>query len=355
MVDPAVGDDGEDDEDDEEEAPVEETEETKVKIGFYVQTLMEWYPDFFGPRVDAIVAEHRAALTRLGLLRVPKDGEIAYHDMFRKFSVKLVKIHTFPQLFAYFRFVHDKLTRALDDKHLLLRERNRPSPHEAAFDLFPKSKHEILHVRIDVKILEWLVKQSGIAMPPKPFRDPFDWWNFVFDLRELRLKRIPASISFQTDGVMASVTYDKNDKKDAMTSDTDSSDDDSPPDLSNRKRARKKVPHGANKRQKQRETAKAVKTSFWSDEETLPRTGLIHIRQINSRKNFRKLNRRFEKGGERVIGNDPGAKDAMTVVRSDDISDNFRVPSAWWYDYFLEHSPQASRHLDGRISAQGKK
>jgi hypothetical protein len=174
----------------------------------YMETFIEWYhQEFFGTSLDEFIERHRSIMSRLGLLRLPPTVRHQYRDMYRKFSPKLVKKHAFPNLLAYFKFLHDELVAAYADEQLQLIARQRPVVHRAAFDLFPAIKPGVAHVHIDGIILQWIAGQLHID----PVPEPIDCWNRIFKLKKVRLRNVPSSISLKTDGCAGSVSFDKKD------------------------------------------------------------------------------------------------------------------------------------------------
>ena len=343
--------------------------------------LIEKYPAFFVDTLNLLVDRHREILTRLGLLTLP-TSVFFYRDKYRKFSPKLVKKHPYQNVFAYFKFLRDELSQAYAEDRMLRSKPNAPAQSKRVFDLFPVSKDRILFTSIDVKILEWLLTKKIPGNSDLRFTDDLDWWRLAFRFAPEMLRIIPQGISIRTDGIYAAITVPKKVKKvsdDAnpavhesalnaventeddleVDDDLDPSssnaneevDDDLDPSSSTANQGRKrksngKLPVNASKNQKlannsrskkavatsKKKSAAAKKPSNWIQikDGCLPKTGLIHIKQIKTKELIRALKKRVEMGKGRVIGTDPGQIDAITVARSDDPEDSFRMSSAFW-------------------------
>jgi hypothetical protein len=336
----------------------------KRNANLYAETLVNWYhADFFGEKLDEFVANHRSIMHRLQLLQVPTTVRKS-RNLYRKFSPKLVKRHEFPNLVAYFKFIYDELNAAYEEEYYQQFMQGRRANRKAMFSLFPQSKDQILFTHVDTEILEWLAKkiafepdgsdddsdqsessdetdepdrkrdesnregigdvgttrrpsdnQPGATNMPSNRATQKSLWDKLFTFRKLCWLQAPKSISIKTDGVMVAISYDKSEK----------------PTIWRKKRGRPLAP----KRRKINRTGHyfSVNTGRLVAHDSLPKFGLIHIKKINSRKMYRLLKRRYKLGSKRVVGVDPGKIDAMTVARSGNPADSFRVSSAWWYYY----------------------
>jgi hypothetical protein len=163
----------------------------------------------------------------------------------------------------------------------------------------------------------------------------------------VRLRNVPSSISFKTDGCTGSVTFDKKDLMYVSSHGTDCFDSDdgtggNPARSRKRKMPDRNMPAAAKKRQKghngRAKTVNEISNNADLSELEKLRTGLIHLKNIKSRKDHKNLKARFEKACRRVLGVDPGAIDAMTVARDDDPENSFRVPTSWLYVLIMASS-----------------